>query len=375
MNRLGIVTYNIYCSFTNYGSALQTWALQRAVDLVCDGRVEPLCVDYCPDAHIGSDPLNPLERMWDTDRESRHQLELSMPAIRTNFDKFDAFYRERCSFSRRAYTSANVGESWEDEGLSGYVCGSDTIFCIREFKGFDAGYYADVPQMTGRAVAYAASFGDVDWKPDELDMLSKKLTNFRAVGLREGAMVGFCRNHADVPVERVADPTLLLRQGDYLAIAAPRQHEAPYVLLYSRRYDPAMEAYAERLACERGCDVVEISLRATNADLGHDMRYDAGVEEYLALVRDAEYVVTNSYHGLAFALQMHTPFTVFTREQAGSKISELLDWVGLSDRAASSADCDVWPEMRFEDVDARLAAIREHSLSFLRTELGLLGVL
>lgn len=375
MKRIATVTYNRHANFTNYGSALQTYALRQAIEAVGGGVVEAVCLDYCPRSHEGVDPLSPFRMMWDADGESRRMVELTMPAIRENLAKFERFYDEACGFTSRSYTSANVGESWEDEGLSGYVCGSDTIFCIREFKGFDPGYYADVPQMAGRAVAYAASFGDVDWKPDELDMLSKKLTNFRAVGLREDAMVGFCRNHADVPVERVTDPTLLLRQGDYLAIAAPRQHEAPYVLLYSRRYDPAMEAYAERLACERGCDVVEISLRATNADLGHDMRYDAGVEEYLALVRDAEYVVTNSYHGLAFALQMHTPFTVFTREQAGSKISELLDWVGLCDRSASSADCDVWPEMRFEDVDARLEAIREHSLSFLRTELGLLGVL
>lgn len=371
--KVATVTYNRHASFTNYGSALQTWALRRCIETSVLAT-EAVCLDYCPDSHSGRSPLRPLGHMWDTDDESADMVRLSMPAIVENHAKFERFYEERCVFTDRSYTSEDVGESLLAEGLDGYVCGSDTIFCIREFGPFDRGFFADAPEMRGRAVAYAASFGDVDWTREELETLSRRLANFRALGLREGGMVGFARETQECPVARTCDPTLLLRRGDYLEIAAGRQHDGPYVLLYSRRHDPAMEDRADEVAAELGCDVVEISLRATNAEQrGHEMRYDAGVEEYLALVRDASHVVTNSYHGLAVALQMGTPFTVYMREQAETKTSELLSWLGLEGRACRGGGNPPGLDMSFDEAYDRLEGIREDSLAFLRLELSLLG--
>ena len=374
MKRFATVSYNLYGNFTNYGSALQTYALARAISELAPGEVEAVVLDYCPDCLRGNDPLNPAKRMWDSDEESRRMLELTMPAIRENYAKFDRFYHEECRLSRGSYTSADFDASFAAEGLDGYVCGSDTIFCIREFGGFDDGYYANYPAMRGRSISYAASFGDVDWTEAERGMLKERLSNFRALGIREGgADLEWVEANVDVPVARVLDPTLLLTGADYATIASVPQADGPYVLLYSRRYNPAMEAYADRVASRLGCGVIDISLRAVNAERGHVMRYDAGVEEFLALCRDARYVVTNSFHGLIFAAQMHTPFSVFSREQADTKISQLLDWVGLSDRALVDGSEDVPLEMDFDAMDARLVSLRSSSLDYLRSGLFSLG--
>ena len=89
MKRFGIVSYNIYCNFTNYGSALQSWALQQVVDRLGAGRWQSVLVDYCPDVLRDKDKRNPVAHMWDTDVESRQMCELSLPAILENADKFD----------------------------------------------------------------------------------------------------------------------------------------------------------------------------------------------------------------------------------------------------------------------------------------------
>ena len=60
--KLGIISYNIYGNFTNYGSALQSWALHQAVASL--GH-EPVLVDYCPDILADKDPLNPFKNMWE----------------------------------------------------------------------------------------------------------------------------------------------------------------------------------------------------------------------------------------------------------------------------------------------------------------------
>ena len=87
--RFGIVSYNRYGNFTNYGSALQSWALTQAI-----GRLghQAVLVDYCPDILADKDPLDPMKNLWDTDPEARRLCELTLPAIRVNHRKFCDFF-------------------------------------------------------------------------------------------------------------------------------------------------------------------------------------------------------------------------------------------------------------------------------------------
>ena len=208
--KIGTVSYNIYCNFTNYGSALQTWALHQAIKKVAGNMIEPVLVDYCPEVLADKDPLNPFANMWDKDEESRRMCELTMPAIRENFYKFDRFYHERFTRTSKKYTAQNFNEICANENISSFVCGSDTIFCIDEFEGFDDGYYANYDCMKKNSVAYAASFGDSHFEQEDYQILNERLKNFKAVGLRENQMIPYVTSHVDVPVQWVIDPTLLL---------------------------------------------------------------------------------------------------------------------------------------------------------------------
>lgn len=369
MKTIGIVSYNIYCNFTNYGSALQSWALNQVI-----GRLgyRPVLMDYCPDVLQDADPLDPFKKMWDKDAESRRMCELTMPAIRENYKKFDRFYTARFNRSKGIYISDNFGECVEREGLDGFACGSDTIFCIDEFKGFDDGYYANYPCMKGRSIAYAASFGDSHFTEADYRTLNDRLANFKAIALRENEMLDYVKSHTTVPVARVVDPTLLLTADDYNKISADKAPQAPYLLLYARRYNPKMEAFAVKYAREHGLRVVEISLRATNAELGHEMRYDAGVEEFLALVRDAAFVVTNSFHGLIFAVQYSRPLATFSREQGDSKINEVLELLGLKRRLMVDGLENIGGDIDYSSVHDRIGVARRDSIEFLKMELGLI---
>lgn len=368
MKRIGTISYNIYCNFTNYGSAMQTWALHHAIKKM-DGEYQPVLVDYCPDILLDKDPLNPFANMWDKDEESRRMCELSMAAIRENFHKFDRFYHEQFDRTSQKYTSQNFNDVIENENLDGFVCGSDTIFCVDEF-GMDDGYYANYACMKGHAVAYAASFGDSHFTDVTYAILNDRLKNFKALGLREQKMIPYVKEHTRVPIQKVIDPTLLLTDNDYDAIAAKRLENEKYLLLYARRYNPQMETYAEKIAAENGWRIVEISLRATNAEKpGRRMFYEAGVEEFLSLVKYAEFVITNSFHGMIFSVQYRRPFYVFSREQCDTKMIELLDLFGLSDRMKVVATEQEAAKIDYDEVHERICAARIVSQKFLKMEL------
>lgn len=368
--KIGVISYNIYGNFTNYGSALQSWALHQTIKKI--GGYNPVLVDYCPDILVNMDPLNPFKNMWDKDESSKKMCELTLPAIRANFYKFDKFYTHEFYRTQKKYISKNFNEVMEDENLAGFVCGSDTIFCMDEF-GFDDGFYANYDCMKGHSVSYAASFGDPTLSEENCKILDERLQNFISFGLREDMMVPYVKSHTNVPVQRVIDPTLLLTSEDYEKIAIKeRLEEDKYLLYYSRRYSPVMEEYVENLANENGWKIVEISLRATNKNKGHRMFYEAGVEEFLSLVKNAEYVVTNSFHGMIFSVQYKRPFVIFSREQCNRKIDELLDLFGLKDHMLVTGKEGFSHEIDYDDVHDRINKEKEKSIDFLKKELELL---
>ena len=181
-------------------------------------------------------------------------------------------------------------------------------------------------------------------------------------------MIPYVKEHTSVPVQQVIDPTLLLSSEDYDKIAEKRLIKEKYLLLYARRYNPEMTAYAEKIASENGWKIVEISLRATNADK-HRMFYEAGVEEFLSLVKYAEYVVTNSYHGMIFSVQYSRPFVIFSREQCNTKILELLNIFGLENRLMTKMKDVKLSDINYSEVHQRIDTKRQNSLEFLNREL------
>lgn len=364
MKRIGIVSYNMYGNFTNYGSALQTWALQKAINSIEPGNIEAVVIDYCPDILKDKDVLNPIANMWDSDDEAHKRCLLSMPAIRKNYAKFIDFYNNQYNLSKNKYTSANFNNSLTAEDLNGYICGSDTVFAVPEF-GFDDGFYANYDVMKGKSVAFAASFGDWIISDNERPILKEKLKNFNAIALREKDKIGLVRDSVSVPVCNVTDPTLLLSPEDYAPIIKESEKKPPYLLLYSRRYNEKMDDFAFRKAKELGLDIIEISLNAAN-EAFHEMRYDAGVEEFLGLVKNAELVVTNSFHGMIFAVQFKRPFYIFSRKLCDGKIQEMLEMFGINDRLMTTGNEGEAMEIDYERVHNNIAIARLKSKEVLK---------
>lgn len=366
MKKFGIVTYNRYCNFTNYGSALQSWALYTIINKLGKGKWNAIHVKYCPDVHRDSDPLNPMKKMWDLDEDYRKLCELSLPAIKENFYKFEDFYNNRFISTQGKYNSDNFDEII-CENIDGFICGCDTIFCIDEF-GLDNGFYSNYDCMkNGYSVSYGASFGDPHFTSESLLELNKLLENFNYIAIRENDMLNYVNDNTVVPVKRVLDSTLILKPEDYEELEAPKQEDNKYLLVYSRRHNDEMYNFAEEFAKENGWEIIEISLRGKTAK--HKVFYEAGVEEFLSLVKHAEYVITNSYHGMIFSIQYKVPFYTFNREQNNIKTVELLDLLEIPNRLIVSR-LDVTNEkIDYDKVHKILERERERSLKILNEEL------
>lgn len=248
MIRIGIVSYNIYCNFTNYGSALQSWALYQSIKRISPDLYQPVLVDYCPDSLSDKDPLNPFPICGIRTQNPEKCVNcLFLPFVLIIRNLIILSHILWFNFSK--YTSENFNSIAHFDDINHFVCGSDTIFCINEFNGFDDGYFANYDVMKGNSVSYAASFGDAHFDTDSYQILNNRLQNFLAIGLRENKFIPYLKEHINsngIQVFRTIDPTLLLTTEDYDTIAASRIITEKYLLLYARRYNKEMEAFAEK---------------------------------------------------------------------------------------------------------------------------------
>lgn len=376
--KFGILTYtSLHCNFTNYGTVLQAWALQQTIRRLLlqssdSFNDQVVLINYCPAKMEGMDPLAPFDNMWDNDERLIEQARKTLPAIKENLKKIEDFYINNFNITEKEYSCDNLNQIDKEERVTGFIVGSDSIWDIEEF-GVDNGFFANYPVMRNRSIAYAPSFQDSIkyFKKEEWELAKRMIReNFRAVALRDRHAAELIGQEEDVSYPVVVDPTLTLLAEDYNQIESTEGFpHSPYLLYYSRRYNEDAERMVDKIAEERGLEVVEISLRAQNADR-HSMRYDAGVEEFLTLVKHAGVVVTNSFHCMIFAILYKRDFYVYSRQHCYGKIVELLETLGLSNRFVT--DCNNFSRQEsvdYKETFKKLAELRKLSTEYLQDAL------
>ncbi|MBQ8194160.1 MAG: polysaccharide pyruvyl transferase family protein [Oscillospiraceae bacterium] len=364
MKKYGIVTYTIYFNFVNYGSMLQCYAVQQTLNKL---GVDNVVVDYCNDTLLTKDMDDPLKNMLDKRLSSRLGCWLSYPHIRKANRKFYDFWNTRYRKTDKLYTSQNFNELEFD----GFICGGDTIWDTKESAGFDRGFFADFDCMHGKHnITFSQSVGDSPFAEEDRSELTRLLKNFKHISLRETNHMGIIDTCTELPINSTIDPTLLLDRSDYEKIIKEEKQKKPYILLYSRSYNAEMNKFADKLAKKHKLKVIDISLRIQNF-YKHKMAYNTSVEEFLGLVKNAEYVVTNSYHGMIFAMQFRREFYVFSRPGCFNKIKTLLEIAAIESRMLTVCENDEQEKIDYDDVWERIAVKRADTIAYLKEALNI----
>ena len=209
-------------------------------------------------------------------------------------------------------------------GFDAIFYGSDQIWNRNITQGVDSVFYAGAPFAAGAVnITYAASDGDVIPSPEEKLAIRKYLHNFSHIGVRESGMAERMEDEG-IPAELNVDPVLLAGREVVDNLCSAPVFKEPYVLTYEALDNPAVADKARRIAAERGLKVVKIARSP----------YSEGINkfsprEFVALFRDADYIVTTSFHGTALAILYDKEFDfVHTGTHADGRIDSLLESLG-----------------------------------------------
>ena len=312
----------------NYGSALQAYATQRTLEKYG----ETVVIDYITPERTFLATLN---------RTEKHGLKgviyrmAKLPSLILKEATFGRFINKNLKLTKKYITASDIDKCPPEADV--YVTGSDQVWNSK-YNGVDRGFYLDFIPKDKKRVAFVASFGKTELDEKEAAEVKPYLSHYSALSVREDSAVTLLEK-LGFDSTWLIDPTLLLRKEEWRALSSKRLVKEKYLilmLLYNE--DNGATDYARRLADEKGLKLVKISWQLRCPEKVDKLFTHRPPSDFLSLFDNAEFVVTNSFHGTAFSINLEKQFIVVPRSEFNSRIESLLRLTGLSDRLVDSVD-------------------------------------
>jgi len=224
-----------------------------------------------------------------------------------------------------------------------FVVGSDQLWNYGIAKGFGKSFYLDFANDDKTKVAYATSFGhSKDFTPEkERPIFSRLMERFSAISMREDTGVKMCEDLYGVRAEWVLDPVFFFEDGfPELTEKARYKPEEPYVLSYILDPAPEKRAFIDESARILNCKKINVmdgfkhnfEKNKQALDLEGTLD-DVNLYDLLALIKNAEYVITDSAHGVMMAIIFNKQFTAFGNSVRGmTRFDSILGLLDLKHR-------------------------------------------
>ncbi|WP_300703387.1 polysaccharide pyruvyl transferase family protein [Bacteroides sp.] len=367
MENIGIITIH---RIFNYGSVFQAYALQK----VCEDlgyRTEIIDYRYPNVQHQN----NKFATIGDFQSNEPIWIKyLFVKALLRQHRGINNFVYRYQHLSPMTYNSPEELKKNPPQ-YDVYITGSDQLWNPRHCNG-DPAFLLHFAPEDAMKISYAASVG-VGSIPLELHTLYKELLDrYKHISVRESSGINVIHDITGMEVNAVLDPTLLLNKDEWNKIATPKRLiKKKYILCYYLNYTfdafPYVDNLTDHMQKQTGYEIVHVARPPHKLVYCHTKyRVGASPEEFLALVRDAEMILTTSFHGTAFALNYGKPLLTVVQDKnaSDSRQVSLMHKLNLDTQILSVKDAFPDKSLLFYNVDEeqiRLEILRKESKQFL----------
>ena len=359
----------------NFGAVLQAFGLQQT--LISMGFKDVKFLNYNP--KYLRDRYNPLSS-FNTKRSFRTIKDFLSFIANYPFFLISSYKRNKAfegSISRLLIQTDRLISSEKDlenESFDVLICGSDQIWNTSLTGAFDRVFLGYGPYKNrGQIISYAPSTELSSLTDKRTEELAGLLSNFSYISVREIQVKEKLTKYLNRNIEVCVDPTILCGSEAFVKITAPRIIKEDYILVYAYDYRkdiiqrliksiPNNEKYR--------VEIIYLSAKGRKDVANNFIHSEIRIEEFLSYFKYASYIVTNSFHGLAFSLLYRKNFNVAYEEGKHIRCLSLLKQLDLESRFVKIQEPN-WDTLAYDNINLKLQELRAQSLNYLKKAIGI----
>ena len=300
-------------------------------------------------------------------------------SIKIRNSYFDNFRKSRFTKVSKPYNTFKELQN-AAKNYSAVLVGSDQLWVP---KGYSTGFFnlLFVPENVPK-LAYATSFGVSEIPKNKRKAAKYFLNRMDYISVRELRASEMIKELTGREVPTVVDPTILFTGEEWKEIITEKKvvENEKYIFCYFLGNNPEQRLEVEKLKKATGYKIVFIphldEFIESDIKFGDKQLYNVGPEEFVNLIRNAEYVCTDSFHGSVFSILNHKKFVTFNRfkttdrNSRNSRIDSLLQQTNLSERRYDGNLVEqIVKDIDYDKVESRLTKMREKSEDYLEMAL------
>lgn len=342
-----------YQRHDNIGAMLQCYALQNAI---IKKGAENEIIDYICDAADRAFCLKSFKT------KGVKKYITSIIGVISRLPKKRAFvkFRKDKLILTKKFTEKNIAQI--ADLYDGYIVGSDNVWNSK-LTGLDLNYFFDFVTNDDKKASYAASMGLSGIPEGEKKAFKEHLEKFAIVSTREKIIADDLNSFADVNAFDTCDPTFFLTAEEWDELAIQPKNKGKYVLVYQMSPSASFVKFAREFAKAKGLPMVYVPFPYGFCKCS--MKPHIGPQEWLGYMKNAEYVLTDSFHGCVFA-SIYERNLIIKISQLGARMHNLTEKLGTQERIVETVEEAVnLPDMDYTQIRKNVEEYKNQGLENL----------
>lgn len=353
--KIGIITWHF---LDNYGSVLQAYSLCETIRKF---GVEPAIINYRKDAKTNV--------LFGLLRRIRYGIPRRANNSETRKKRFNDFRKKHLNETKMF--SSIEGLINENFSFNKYIAGSDQIWSPNRY---DPVYFLDFVDSKEK-YSYSPSVVIDNFSKDQKSNIKRMLNNFKKISVREPKGQKILHDIIDKNIVVTLDPTLLIAQSEWEKITTDNYKYNNYILCYFIGETKDYSKKVFEVAKETGKQIINISI-TNNHQYGDVILKNVGPRQFLELIKKADVVLTDSYHGVILSIGFNRDFIAFERFTSDDKINQnariehILNILDLTDHIYINNKKRLVYNTDYSRVNKILDREREKSLEYISEVIG-----
>lgn len=313
----------------NYGSMLQTYATQTlfeqlGLNVEFIDYVRPFATYEAKiQSYIKSSRWNNLLLRPFLRQKIRNRLEKENKVFRS-------FLQRRIHLTEKNYHSVNdLRKAIPEADI--YCTGSDQTWNSKWNRGVDEAFFLSFAPEGKPCIAYSSSIGRTEMDTDEMNYHIQLWRKYKYITVREESAEKLIED-CGIEAHTVLDPTLMLEGTEWRRLKAGCPVKGRYIFVYQlhqEHCDVDFSKFVQKLKEKIGLPVVRLSFGWKTGVQADKEIVLPQVEEFLSLLDNASYVVSDSFHVTAFSVNLNKQFCVLMPTSFSTRIANILQITGL----------------------------------------------